>query len=156
LKIAYADDKHKTAQRTLIPSVRRGRMAWRGRSKEPAVDRDKLDYWVSCAERIKESAAGQDAPLVVRPYVSDPTLAEAIIAREHIVISHIVDAELGDMSIAWIEPSGNTDGRRPGTRISMGDTDFEAAMLCYVSACFGDALPIYTEHPAPDPGSPLN
>lgn len=38
----------------------------------------------------------------------------------------------------------------------MGDTDFEAAMLCYVSACFCDALPIYTEHPVPDPGSPLN
>jgi hypothetical protein len=120
------------------------------------MDLAKLDYWVSRAEQMKENAGDRNAPLVVRNYSSDPKLAEPIIAREHIVISHIVDAELGDMSIAWIEPSGKTDGRRPGTRISMGDTDFEAAMLCYVSACFGDALPIYTEHPAPDPGSPLN
>jgi hypothetical protein len=32
-----------------------------------------------------------------------------------------------------------------GAKILMGDTDVEAATLCYVTACFGDALPIYTE-----------
>ena len=60
------------------------------------------------------------------------------------------------MSIAWIEPSGNVDRRRVGAKIWMDDTDFEAAMLCYVSACFGDELPIYTENPAPGSSSQLN
>ena len=120
------------------------------------MDLAKLDYWVSCAERIKACAAGRDAPLVVRPYASDPTLAALIIAREHIVISHIVDDQLGNMAIAWIDPLGDVDRRPVGARIWMGETDCEAAMLCYVSACFGDALPVYVENPAPGAHSPLN
>ncbi|MFT4509007.1 hypothetical protein [Caballeronia sp. 15711] len=99
-----------------------------------------LDYWVSRAERIKELPAGEGSPLVILNYSSDPKLAEPIISREHIVISHIVDAELGNMSIAWIEPSGDADRHQVGAKIWMGETDFEAAMLCYVSACFGDVL----------------
>ena len=114
------------------------------------MDLAKLNYWVSCAERTQESTAGQDTPLVVRPYASDPTLAESIIAREHIVISHIVDDELGEMAIAWIDPAGDVDRRPLGASIWMGETDYEAAMLCYVNACFGDALLMCVENPALD------
>jgi hypothetical protein len=31
------------------------------------MDLAKLDYWVSCAERIKERAAVHEVPLIVRP-----------------------------------------------------------------------------------------
>jgi hypothetical protein len=120
------------------------------------MDLATLDYWVSRAERMKKLPPDQGRPLVIRSYSSDPKLAEPIISREHIVISHIVDAELSNMSIAWIEPSGDADRHQNGAKIWMGETDFEAAMLCYVSACFGDALPVYIENPAPDADSPLN
>jgi hypothetical protein len=70
------------------------------------------------------------------------------------VISHIVDDELGDMAIALIDHSGDVDRRPVGTRIWIGETDYEAAMLCYVSACFDEALPVYTENPAPNADAP--
>jgi len=56
----------------------------------------------------------------LRPYASDPTLTESIIARERIVISHIVDDDLGEMAIAWIDPSGDVDLRPLGARRWMG------------------------------------
>ena len=114
------------------------------------MDLAQLDCWVSVAEQMRESTGDHEAPLLVRNYSSDPELAETIIAREHIVISHIVDDERGDMSIAWIDPSGDVQRIPSGAGIWMGDTDYEAAMLCYVSACFGDAWPIDIESPAPD------
>jgi len=114
------------------------------------MDQAKLDYWVSCAERTRESPDREDLPLVVRNYSSDSKLADAIIVREHILISHIVDAELGEMSLAWIDPSGDVDRGRIGSHAFLGDTDIEAALLCYVSACFGEALPVYIENPAPE------
>ncbi|MDN7176976.1 hypothetical protein M0D69_02865 [Caballeronia sp. SEWSISQ10-4 2] len=120
------------------------------------MDLAKLDYWVSCAEQVKGRAADQDTPLVVRPYASDPTLAASIISREHIVIGHIVDDERGEMAIAWIDPVGDVNRHPVGASIWMGETECEAAMLCYVSACFGDALLAYDENPAPDADSPLN
>lgn len=120
------------------------------------MDLAKLDYWVSCAEQMNESPDRQRALLVVRNYSSDPELANAIIAREHIVISHIADAELGEMSLAWIDRSGELDHPPPGSRACLGDTDIEAALLCYVGACFGDELPIYIENPAPASNQPLN
>jgi hypothetical protein len=99
-----------------------------------------LDYWVSRAERMNETQAQPGAPLIVRNYSSDPKHAEPIISRERIVISHIVGAELGEKSIAWVEHSGDADHHTPGAKIWMGDTDLEAAMLCYLSVKFGDEL----------------
>ena len=120
------------------------------------MDLAKLDYWVSYAEQMRASPDSLGFPLVVRNYSSDAKLAHAIMVREHIVISHIVDDERGDMSIAWIDPSGDVERGPSGAGIWMGDTDYEAAMLCYVSACFGDAWPIDIESPATDSDQPLN
>jgi hypothetical protein len=78
------------------------------------------------------------APLIVRPYSSESKYAEPIISREHIITNHIVDAELGEMSIAWVEHSGDANRREPGVKIWMGDTDLQAAMLCYFGIKLGD------------------
>jgi hypothetical protein len=104
------------------------------------MDLARLDYWISRAERMNEAQARPSAPLIVRPYSSDAKHAEPIISREHIVISHIVDAELGEKSIAWVEHSGDANRRESGVKIWMGDTDLEAAMLCYLGIKFGDDL----------------
>jgi hypothetical protein len=104
------------------------------------MDQALLDYWVSRAERMNEAQSRPNAPLILRRYSSDPKHAEPIISREHIVISHIVDAELGEKSIAWVEHSGDPDRRTPDATIWMGDTDLEAAMLCYLSVKFGDEV----------------
>lgn len=113
------------------------------------MDLAKLDYWVSCAEQIRENPCRRGSLLVVRNYSTDPKLADAIIAREHIVISHIADAELGEMSLAWIDPTGDVDRGPIGSKGFLGETDIGAALLCYVGACFGDALPVYIENPEP-------
>lgn len=64
-----------------------------------------LDYWVTRAERLRGARSG---PLVVLPYSSNPKLAEPIISRERIVITHIVDAVLGVQSLAHIgEPDAS-------------------------------------------------
>lgn len=78
--------------------------------------------------------------MIVRQYSPDAKHAEPIISREqHIVISHIVDAELGEKSIAWVEHSGEANRREPGVEIWMGDTDLEAAMLCYLGVKLGSS-----------------
>ncbi|SIO50413.1 Protein of unknown function [Burkholderia sp. GAS332] len=95
-----------------------------------------LDYWVARAE----SASDLEMPHEdgsKRKYSSDAELAKPIIDRERIYVGSICDSQLGNQSIACI---GETDGRRlplSADSLCLGDTDFEAAMRCYVYSKFG-------------------
>lgn len=95
-----------------------------------------LDYWVARAEGISDIAMhGEASPAPA--YSSEPTLAMPIIERERIYIGSICDAVLGNQSIACI---GEADGRLlpfSADGYCLGDTDFEAAMRCYVYSRYG-------------------
>lgn len=56
------------------------------------------------------------------------------------------------LSQGLVRPQMLIDPRRVSTKISMGETDFEASMLCYVSTCFSDALSFYMANPSPRHG----
>ncbi|MFM0227842.1 phage protein NinX family protein [Paraburkholderia dipogonis] len=95
-----------------------------------------LDYWVARAEGISDiRTVGETAPEY--RFSSDPALATPIIERERIYIGSICDAVLGNQSIACI---GQANGSRlpfSSDCFSLGDTDLEAAMRCYVSSRYG-------------------
>lgn len=89
-----------------------------------------LDYWVSRAER-ERAGVSDGSPLVVQPYSKDPQLAQVIIEREHIRISVTFDEDDMECPAAQVPPDGE---------ICQGETEAEAAMLCYVYKVYGCQL----------------
>jgi hypothetical protein len=89
-----------------------------------------LDYWVSRAE-MERSGACVDTEVVVKPYSTDPKLAQTIIDREHIQVSFTLDEDDIERSIAHVPPDG---------QICMADTDEEAAMMAYIHKVYGRQL----------------
>ncbi|WP_408292949.1 phage protein NinX family protein [Paraburkholderia dipogonis] len=95
-----------------------------------------LDYWVGRAEgRPDVNISHADAPEL--KYSSDPELAKPIIERERIYIGSICDTELGNLSIACIGEANGGHLPLSADCFSLGDTDLEAAMRCYVHSRYG-------------------
>lgn len=91
---------------------------------------DEIDFYVSRAEH-ERIPANDGKPVVVKPYSSDRDLAQTIIDREHIKITVTFDENDMERPSAQISPHGLT---------CTGDTDLEAAMLCYVLHVYGRQL----------------
>jgi hypothetical protein len=101
-----------------------------------------VDYWVGQAQlQDRPADAAIERPMVLQPFSTDPKLGEPIISRERILISHIVDSELGDQAVAQMEAPAGQSGLKPeGNWPWLGDTDFEAAIRCYVASRFGEEV----------------
>jgi Protein of unknown function (DUF2591) len=100
-------------------------------------------YWVGQAQlQDRPAAAAIERPMVLQPFSTDLKLGEPIISRERILISHIVDSELGDKAVAQMEVPAGQSGLKPeGNWPWLGITDLEAAMRCYVASRFGHEVP---------------
>jgi hypothetical protein len=102
-----------------------------------------LDYWVGRAQLWGlPPAARIKRPMVLQHFSADPKLAEPIISRERILITHVVDPDLGDQAVAQMEVPASRSGLKPqGNWPWLGDTEFAAAMRCYVASRFGEEVP---------------
>ncbi len=91
-----------------------------------------LDRWVARAERLLKGDRDIGLPVAALPYSSSMALASPIMEREGIRIGETEDENDYPKPIALIPPHG---------QMWVGDTEAQAAMLCYVASVFGNTLP---------------
>jgi hypothetical protein len=122
--------------------------------KLPRSAGPKLDCWVAKAQGLRVEkrfilTAGREEMFVIGargmspipPYSTDPELAFAIVEREGIKISRVVnmDWEPEDMAVAWLERPEGPDGAPPVKKgVWMAETGVAAAMMCFVVSRLGD------------------
>ena len=99
-----------------------------------------LDCWVERAEalRLNPGASIEDV-FHCQKFTSDPDLAVPIIKRERITIEQFDDPYRGSQSVAYKLRDGEVEAPA-GSRIWLGDTDLDAAMLCYIVSVFGEEV----------------
>jgi hypothetical protein len=99
-----------------------------------------LDCWVERAEvlRLNPNASVADVAHCQK-FTSDPDLAAPVIKRERIVIEQFDDPYRGSQSVAYKLRDGEVEAP-VGSRIWIGDTDLDAAMLCHIVCVFGEEV----------------
>jgi hypothetical protein len=103
-----------------------------------------LDCWVAKAEgkRLEKNfVVGEDGIEPVPPYSTNAKLAIAIMEREGIQTSCVVnsDWEPPEQAIAWIDrPAGPKGEPVVKTGIWMAESEIAAGMLCFVFLKLGD------------------
>jgi Protein of unknown function (DUF2591) len=99
-----------------------------------------LDCWVERAEILRLNPNASVAhPVHCQKFTLNPDIAAPIIKRERIVVEQFDDPYRGSQSVAYKLRDDEVEAPA-GSRIWLGDTDLDAAMLCYIVSVFGEEV----------------